>query len=283
MKWLKMMLGMCLVLAFVTYAECAEDAPDKNTAETKAPKEMTLDLGNDVKMKFVLIPAGKFAMGSPKDERGRKDGEGPQHEVTITRPFYMGACEVSQQQWLAIMDIKPWEGKISGKEGDQYSASWLNCHEAMEFCEKLSKKTGKKVNLPTEAQWEYACRAGSDKMFCFGDDLSKLGEYTWFTENSRKVDEPYAHAIGTKKPNAWGLYDMHGNVWEWCRDKYSKDFYASGNKVDPENTGDSPFQAVRGGSWHNDFVWLRSAARCSWNGKNYRHYNYGFRVMAEAE
>jgi len=275
MKLFAVALLMAVGLTMTTTVACAEDA--------EAPKKMVLDLGDGVTMRLVLVPAGKFQMGSPDDEKGRKGGEGPRHEVTISKPFYMGVCEVSQKQWLAIMDIKPWDGMISGKPGDDYAASWMNWHEANEFCQKLAKKTGKKINMPTEAQWEYACRAGSDTMFCFGDDLSKLGEYAWFADNCRKTNEPYAHAIGTKKPNAWGLHDMHGNVWEWCRDKYSKYPEDGAARVDPVDTSDSKFQAVRGGSWHNDVVWLRSASRCSWNGKGYRHYNYGFLVMIEPE
>ncbi|MCX6868164.1 MAG: formylglycine-generating enzyme family protein [Verrucomicrobia bacterium] len=253
--------------------------PDKRNGEPGARKDLTLDLGNGVTLKLVLIPAGKFLMGSPQTETGRSNDEGPQREVTISEPFHMGACEVTQAQWRAVMDTEPWLGKMSGKPGADHAASWISWNDAGKFCEALSKKTGKRVALPTEAQWEYACRAGTTTAFCCGDDPSILGEYAWFQDNTRKTGEEYAHPVGRKKPNAWGLYDMHGNVWEWCRDWNDKEYYAKAGNVDPENTTETQFRAVRGGSWHNDPSRCRAAARNSWTGPNYVHYNYGFRVM----
>ena len=285
----------CIALLLLVGAGRSNEASDKDDSTGKTPddvwvaKHLTLDLGKGVTMKLALVPAGKFLMGSKLSaaEVARMYGgkvsqhtdEHPRHEVTISRPFYMGIHEVSQAQWRAVMGTEPWKDKISGKPGDGNAASWMNWYEASEFCGKLSQKTGKMVTLPTEAQWEYACRAGTKTIYCLGDDSSKLGDYAWYQDNARKTGEEYAHPVGQKKPNAWGLYDMHGNVWEWCRDWYAEDFYAEAKNVDPENTTETKHRTVRGGSWHNDPRHCRSAGRNSWCGSSYRHYNYGFRVM----
>jgi len=285
-----------LSLLLVAGRSSEQSDPTRDEGRDVAPvkkgesdRTVTLDLGKGATMKLVLVPAGKFLMGSKFSaaESVRRYGgkenhyadERPRHEVTISKPFYMGACEVTQAQWRAVMGAEPWKGKVWGKPGADHAASWISWHEVSTFCRKLSKKTGRKVALPTEAQWEYACRAGTTTVYCFGDDKSKLGDYAWYHDNTRKKGEVYAHPVGRKKPNAWGLYDMHGNVWEWCRDWYAKEFYAGGKNVDPENTTEAKNRTVRGGSWYNDPSRCRAAARNSWTGSNYRHYNYGFRVV----
>jgi formylglycine-generating enzyme required for sulfatase activity len=286
---------MCLVLLLGPHVGCAASAEGKGEAKGKtgALKSLTLDLGKGVTMKLVQAPAGKFMMGgeqSPEETvklfGGRADryvDEHPRREVTISKPFYIGVYEVTQAQWRTVMGTEPWKGKISGNPGDNFAASWMNTLQAEEFCRAVSKKTGKKVLLPTEAQWEYACRAGSTTAFCYGNDPKKLTDYAWCWSNTRKAgqSECYAHAVGTKKPNAWGLYDMHGNVWEFCRDWYDKEFYKKGKSVDPENTTKTPHRNMRGGSWHNGASLNRSARRNSWTGAGYVHYNYGFRVVVE--
>ena len=289
-------LACCLLQAMLFGAGCSSDAAraaDKVSRPTNKPKTMTLDLGKGVKMKFALVPAGEFMMGSkfsPAQAASKFEGkdsnyasEHPRHKVTISEPFYVGVYEVTQSQFAAVMGSEPWKGKMLTKLGPDYPASWVHWNEANEFCSKLSKTLGKKVSLPTEAQWEYACRAGSDTAFCFGDAPSKLSDYGWWRGNMVDNDKAksYARKIGSKKPNAWGLYDMHGNVWEWCSDWFDKDFYAGGKKVDPENTKESKNPNVRGGSWYNDPCHLRSAARNSWCAPKYRHYNYGFRVIVK--
>ena len=280
---------------------CAGCATDKVGETTDQPKNMTIDLGKGVKMKLVLAPAGTFMMGSkfsPAENAKRYDCpekyfalESPRHKVTITKPFYIGVYEITQPQYVAVMGsgALPWlyqeqkKPKMLTKLGPDYPASWVHWHEAMEFCSKLSKTLGRKVSLPTEAQWEYACRAGTETAFCFGDDPSKLSEYGWWIENELGDDgERFGtRAGGLKKPNAWGLYDMHGNVWEWCRDWFDKDFYASGNTVDPVNTKEAKCATCRGGSWYNPNHILRSASRNNWYPPTYRHYNVGFRVVVE--
>ena len=252
------------------------------------PVNTTLNLGRGVKMKLTLIPAGKFQMGSPETEDGRKDDEGPQHEVTISKPFYMGACEVTQAQWRVVMGTEPWVGKYLAKSDPNNPASWITWDAATAFCEALSKITGKKVTLPTEAQWEYACRAGSNTVYYFGDDSSRLGDYAWYKRNTYgKMEElldkdaMYTRPVGQKKPNAFGLYDMHGNVWEWCRDWYDEKFYAKANKVDPENTTKTEYRVLRGSAWFKIPEDCRAAIR--FGEFTDSGYDYiGFRVIIPA-
>jgi formylglycine-generating enzyme required for sulfatase activity len=222
-----------------------------------------LGLGKGVTMKLVFVPAGKFMMGSLKTEAFRSKDEGPLREVTISKPFYMGVYEVTQAQWYTVMGTKPWKDRIDSKAGVDKAASCVNWKDAAKFCEILSKKTGKKVTLPTEAQWEYACRAGSKTTYCYSDDALKLGDYAWYSANAYRKGEMYAHAVGRLKPNVFGLYDMHGNVWEWCRDWYEEKFYAKAKNIDPENTTKPRIvcRVLRGGSWFVDPENCRSAVR----------------------
>lgn len=282
-------LCACCVLLLVTvgFGRANEASVADDT------RNLTLDLGKGITMKLVLIPAGKFMMGSKLSPAAvvekfggkaeRHTCEHPRREVTISKPFYMGIHEVTQAQWLTIMATEPWKDKVGVKAGDSHAASWMNSLEAIEFCKKLSTKTGRSIALPTEAQWEYACRAGTTTVFSYGDDPSKMGDYAWYFDNCRAGDEKeeYAHVVGQKKPNAWGLYDMHGNLWEFCRDWYAEDFYAKGPNVDPENTTETKHRAIRGGSWHNGSILGRCAGRNTWTGPKYIHYNYGFRVVVE--
>jgi formylglycine-generating enzyme required for sulfatase activity len=199
---------------------------------------LTLDLGKGVTMKLALIRPGKFTMGSPDSEQDRRDKEGPQHEVVITKPFYMGATEVTQAQYEAVMGTNP--SKYRGPTNPVENVSW---EDAGEFCRKLSEKTGKAVRLPTEAEWEYACRAGTKTRFSFGDSDSDLGDYAWCGRNSGGKTNP----VGRKKPNPWGLYDMHGNVGEWCADWYGS--YSIKASTDPQGAGSGDRRVSRGLSW----------------------------------
>ena len=216
-----------------------------------APAELMLDLGGGVAMKMVLIRPGKFMMGEGIDR----------HEVTISKPFYMGATEVTQAQYEAVMGKNP--SKFKGATNPVEMVSW---DYATDFCKKLSEKTRQVVRLPTEAEWEYACRAGTQTAYSFGDDPSALGDYAWWGRNSGKT----THPVGQKKPNAWGLYDMHGNVWEWCADWWGE--YPKGPVTDPSGpstdpsgpaTGDSGDRVMRGGSWYDNVAGrFRGGGRC---------------------
>ena len=224
--------------------------------KTKSPpKELTVDLGKGIKLEMVLISAGEFKMGSPDSEEGAYDWEEPQHRVRITKPFYLGKYLVTQEQWEAVMGNNP--SGFKGTKNPVETVSWDDCQQ---FVGKLNAKVGTqggKFVLPTETQWEYACRAESKTRFCFGDDESKLGEYAWYRANS---DEK-THPVGQKKPNAWGLYDMHGNVWEWCQDWWKNEYYKESAVDDPTGPIRGRFRVIRGGGWTDRARMCQSAYR----------------------
>ena len=251
--------------------------------ELKLPVAKELDLGGGVTMKLVLIPKGEFMMGSPAGESGRDDDEGPQHRVRITKPFYMGVTQVTQGQWRAVMGTEPWSGqKCPGRSKDA-AMNHVSWNAATEFCGKLSQRAGTTVRLPMEAEWEYACRAGSTTRFCFGDSDDELGAYAWYEDNAWDVGEKYPHSVAKKKPNAWGLYDMHGNVWEWCRDWYDEDYYGKSPGVDPEGPRSGSARVLRGGSWDYAPCGCRSAGRGGLNPSNANGGLLGFRVVVGVE
>src|SRR5258706_2748238 len=213
-------------------------------------------------------PAGEFVMGTPESERGRKKDEGPQHKVRI-EAFWMGKYEVTWDEYRLFMFAQQ-AGETAGKDEvvdalsrptrpymemsfgmgiNGYPAISMTQHAANKFAQWLSSKTGQFYRLPTEAEWEYACRAGTTNSYFFGNDASKLGEYAWFEQNS---DFKY-QKVGKKKPNPWGLYDMYGNVVEWVLDQYDPDFYkqcaSAGTVTDPWNKATKPYtHSVLGGS-----------------------------------
>jgi formylglycine-generating enzyme required for sulfatase activity len=223
-------------------------------------------------MKLVLIPAGKFTMGSPDNEQGRESNEGPQREVTISRPFFMGIYEVTQKQYEQIMG-----NKACGTMGDKYPMESVSWDEAVEFCRKVSQKTGKTVKLPSEAQWEYACRAGTKTRFNFGDKDEDLSEYGWWGGDKGNSDKK-THPVGQKKPNNFGLYDMHGNVCEWCSDWY--DYYPRADARDPQGPEIGNYRLQRGGCWSFNPRFCRSAARVAVGAAARVHFA-GFRVVVE--
>jgi formylglycine-generating enzyme required for sulfatase activity/tRNA A-37 threonylcarbamoyl transferase component Bud32 len=228
-------------------------------------------IANSIGMKLRLIPAGDFLMGSPTTEPGRSYDEF-QHRVTLTKPFYMGETEVTQAEYQQVMGTNP-----SSFKGPQNPVERVSWDDAMEFCRKLSglpaeKAAGYEYRLPTEAEWEYACRAGTTTSYSCGDSASQLSEYGWFGG----ISSSFTHPVGEKKPNAWGLYDMHGNVWEWCQDRYGA--YPSGSATDPTGASSSSYRVGRGGSWFNDAGDCRSAIR-SRHTPELRYDNLGFRVL----
>ncbi|MFM8634129.1 MAG: formylglycine-generating enzyme family protein [Planctomycetia bacterium] len=213
--------------------------------------EPTLDvLENSIGITLVKIPAGTFTMGQAD---GAKN-ETP-HRVTLTKPFYIGAYEVTNAQWKCVMGTVPSLRKDDGRPVER--VTW---EDAIEFCRKLSalpeeRKAGRVYRLPTEAEWEYACRAGTNTKYSFGDDESRLSEYGWYGSNSGSQ----THPVGQKKANAWGLYDMHGNVWEWCSDWYGD--YPDGAVTDPKGPSEGSVRVRRGGGWYYTAWFSRSAAR----------------------
>ena len=230
--------------------------PAAKNEQSVAKKEIAFSLGPGVSLELVLIPAGEFLMGSPAADEAAFMAEQPQHRVRITRPFYLGKYKVTLQQWKAVMGDKP--SRYNSPKDPVDMVSFDRC---LEFITKLNSKVAADMGrfaLPTEAQWEYACRAGSTTRYCFGDDLAKLGEYAWYDKNS---DFHTSIPVGQKKPNAWGLYDMHGRVGEWCADLYGP--YTASPVDDPTGPSLGWGRVQRGGSiWHHS-RYFRSAQRAS--------------------
>ena len=235
--------------------------------------------GVAIEMELVEIPAGKFTMGSPEDEKDHQDNEA-QVSVTLTKPFGLGKTEVTQGQWKSVMGSEPWNGQGNVKADKDCPAKYVSWDDATKFCRKLTeieRKSGKlkadeEYRLPTEAEWEYACRAGTTTAYSFGDDEKQLGEYAWFDGNTG--GERYAHKVGLKKPNPWGLHDMHGDVWEWCSDWYGEKLSGGTDPVGPKH---GSYRVFRGGGWWGSPGRCRSASRSGFVPSD-RHYGLGFRV-----
>jgi formylglycine-generating enzyme required for sulfatase activity len=287
-------LGLVLVIQPLT--ALAQDAPKSENAGSS--QIITNSLG----MKLAKIPAGRFLMGSPRTEVDRESEEA-QHEVTISKPFYLGVYEVTQEQCQAVLGAKPRATFDSSRGGGpQHPMENITWPEAVDFCDKLSelaaeKAAARKYRLPTEAEWEYACRAGTNTAFHLGDSLSSQqanfnGNYPASSEKEAAKKGPYLRrtaAVGSFKPNGFGLYDMHGNVAEWCADWYDADYYAKSPEKDPPGParGVAPddygsfYRVVRGGSWLDDAGACRSA--CRFRAMTTNSYRFiGFRVACEA-
>jgi len=283
MKTCVSVLAICLVVAMATGALAAEKLPKKYT-ETITTKE-----GSTLSLDMVLIPGGTFTMGTPAGEADRDENEGPQHKVKLD-PFYLCTTEATLELFLAyyqetgtakkdflegaeaaknaeakkadvdtITGPTPVYGDMTMGYSKKHPAIGLSWHNAMTVCRWLSQKTGKKYRLPTEAEWEYACRAGTTNAFGVAGDEAKLAEYGWYFENADM--EP--HAVGTKKPNAWGLYDMQGNVQEWVADFYSPKAYGAtaGLVENPTGPKEGKVHVARGGHYDAEAKELRCGAR----------------------
>ena len=224
---------------------------------------------NSLGTRLAFVPAGEFLMGSPDSDNDAHKNEKPQHRVRITRPFYLGVHPVTQEEYERVMGNNPSQFKGDPQRPVE-SVSW---NDAMEFCRQLSEKEGKEYRLPIEAEWEYACRAGSRTEWCFGDSESQLAGYAWYFDNSDHT----THPVGQKKPNGWGLYDMHGNVWEWCSDWYVRDYYENSSANDPQGPSSGSHRVIRGGSWNTVACYSRSANRFDYSPGN-RSGILGFRV-----
>jgi formylglycine-generating enzyme required for sulfatase activity len=241
-------------------------------SETKGPpKELTVDIGKGVKLDLVLIPAGAFMMGSPDSDKDAfpEDEEKPQHRVRISKPFYLGKYLVTQEQWEAVTGSNP--SHVKGPKKPVETVSWDDCQK---FLKRLNDKVGGgKFQLPTEAQWEYACRAGSKARYCFGDDEKQLGEYAWYGGNSGNT----THPVGEKKANRWGLFDMHGNVWQWCQDSWKDGYYKESPVDDPTGAATGSDRVGRGGSCGDPAGGCRSACR-GYRGQADRDFTLGLRI-----
>ena len=242
----------------------------RSKAEPIAKPTLSESLSNSIGMEFRLIQPGTFMMGSPTSEAGRGNDE-KQHQVTLTRPYYLGIYPVTQEQYERVMGANP--SRFKGARNPMETVSW---EDAQEFIGKLNalsveQSGGRKYRLPTEAEWEYACRAGTKPAYSFGDDPKVLGKYGWFDDNSGSK----THPVGEKEPNPWGLYDMHGAVWEWCQDWYGD--YPAGAVIDPTGPARGSFRVFRGGSWNFLAAFCRSAFRRRYS-PSYRFDSLGFRV-----
>jgi formylglycine-generating enzyme required for sulfatase activity len=304
---MKKILGIAMVLGLVAFiAGCSKEEAAQIKAEsaaekfekdvTKEPtkkepsgKEEVIDLGKGLKLEMVLVPAGKFKMGFTKKELadlkvdlqedikkitkkelGKEQidlvdlimsFQGKQHEVTLTKPYYMGKHEVTQEQWEAVMGDNPSDTK--GAKLPVTDVSWEDCQE---FIKKLNAKTNGGYRLPTEAEWEFACRAGTATAFSYGDSLTK---------SDANIGGESTKAVGSYKPNAFGIYDMHGNVWEWCEDW--KADYPAESVTDPKGPATGEDRVLRGGSFDDYVSCARSSLRAD-DAPSYRNLGYGFRL-----
>ena len=244
--------------------------PSLTQSVTLGENEKTIT--NSIGMEFVLIPAGEFDMGSPSNEVGRYNNEGPVHSVTISNAYYMGKYEVTIKQWRDVMRTNP-----SNWEGDNLPVESVSWNDAQEFIKKLNQKEGAdKYRFPSEAEWEYAVRAGTTTRYYFGDDAGKLGNYAWYDDNSGSRPHP----VGEKRPNSWGLYDMHGNVWEWVQDSWHGDYNGAPTDGSAWESGGGSLRVLRGGSWSSFTRYCQSAGRCSFDPSS-RDFNVGFRLLME--
>jgi formylglycine-generating enzyme required for sulfatase activity len=284
--------GLLLFAGSALFYQDSYSAPFEPKIEKAEHKQYTETIpGSEVSFDMMPIPGGTFMMGSPESEKGRSADEGPQHPVKI-RPFWMGKCAVTWDEYDLYWKKREGVNKDKWTENDKLADAvsrptppyadetfghgregnpvlCITHHAAMEYCRWLSAKTGKIYRLPTEAEWEYAARAGTKTAYFFGDDPAKLDEYAWYGKNCKGADEG-AHPVGKKKPSPWGLYDIYGDVAQWCLDSYEKDFYSK-SPADKLSLcpvclpTDKRFPNVaRGGSWFDkDAAACRSAARHS--------------------
>ena len=286
-------------IAFLCITQANSDEPgDKPPAPAadpmrgKVPGDVRDD--NGLKMKFVWCPPGFLTMeqvevvrepAAEKDEQTDDDVVDPKDEpapeprlttkitpvrVFLSKGYWLGKYEVTQSEWKEVMKTEPWKGEVSTKEGADFPATNFSWDDAVDFWRKLTeqeRQAGRlpkdwEYTLPTEAEWEYACRARTQTKFSFGDDESKLGDYAWFRDNSWNAGELYAHRVGQKKANPWGLFDMHGNVSEWCRDVYADKLPGGRDpKVKPDEKTSGSRREFRGGGWSDDAAVCRSAYR----------------------
>jgi formylglycine-generating enzyme required for sulfatase activity len=255
--------------------------------ESKQSQYFSQDLDNDITLEMIAIPGGTFLMGSPQDEKDSYDDERPQHEVNVPT-FFMGKYPITQTQWRAIaatakIDIDL-ETNPSEFKGDELPVESVNWYQATEFCKRLSRETKREYRLPSEAEWEYACRAGTTTPFYFGETIT--GELANYNTNKTYVEEYRNETtpVGQFPPNAFGLYDMYGNVWEWCADTWHDNY--DGAPTDGSawiENGDDNRSPLRGGAWYTFPYRCRSAHRNIDARRYSRSFLYGFRVVCSAE
>ncbi len=243
-------------------ARAAELEKKLAAAASSEPQQGDIKVDDVTGMELVYVPGGCFQMGSPKSEKGRNDDE-KLHEVCVDG-FWMGKTEVTQGQWQKVMGSNP----SAFKKGDDYPVERVSWDDTQDFIKKLKGKAGRKYRLPTEAEWEYACRVNSPGTYCGGNDLNAVA---WYSENSSST-----HPVGEKKRNAFGLYDMSGNVWEWCADRYGA--YEPNKKENPVGTTSGSYRVIRGGGCSNAPEFVRAAIRLRYS-PGFRFSSLGFRLL----
>ncbi|MCG8648975.1 MAG: formylglycine-generating enzyme family protein [Pirellulales bacterium] len=270
-----------------TIAAITENRPAQpmSTPQTTG-KHKPESFENAVGMKMILIPASTFTMGAPAEESRRAMlGQTPQHEVTISKPFFIGATEVTVKQWASVMDTRPWERNsilVNGREvspdRDDFPVTSVSYDEALEFCKRLSTRDGRHYRLPYEAEWELACRAGTTTAYSFGPLNADHSEYAWAGQSPFSQTERGPHPVAQKKPNPWGLFDMHGNMMEWCMD-WSTSYEKGSKHTDPKGGLSGRGRVCRSGDAESDPLSCRSAAVLTRDPAETDLF-HGFRVVA---
>ena len=288
------LISILYAVSSCSQAETPEKQPNvsQSSATTNAAitRTDTLVTVNSIGMKFIAIPSGSFLMGVGDGVRGAYDSEKPQHAVTITKPFHIGKYEVTQAEWEAVMGSNPYTLDRSNsfynlpgmaaritRPDHPATVSW---DDAQQFIARLNAKEGhNRYRLPTEAEWEYAARAGTTTAYSFGDNADDLNRYAWFGEDFARGG---THPVGKKLPNPWGLYDVHGNAWEWVQDYYSDSYYRESPSSDPRGPAAGRQHVVRGGSWHQTSDSWRSSFRKPYP-PTYRGISIGFRLVMDVD
>ena len=274
MRWISVIVVaamMCMLMG------CGDDKSQGPADGNQEPLEMTEALPGGAEMEMVWIEPGTFTMGTTEaqEETLRSKGmwddwfehEHPAHEVTITEGFWLGKYELTQGQWESVMGSTPWRShplvlRYGVIEDPNNPAAWLSWNDVQAFIAALNTAEGSEMyRLPTEAEWEYACRAGTETLWSFGDDESQFRDYAWYYDNAGYVGEEYGHPVGMKLPNPWGLYDMHGNLHEWVQDWYGEDYYSVSPSIDPTGPSTGSNRVFRGGGFRNYARDVWSASR----------------------
>jgi formylglycine-generating enzyme required for sulfatase activity len=274
----------------ITHTDWPFDADEalRRQEETAEALDIPVEYENEIGIKFRLIPAGEFMMGSPEDEVGRVQNESL-HQIVIEKPFYLSVYEVTRSEWEDVIGVMTHQREHFDAQDTDCPITWISWKDAQEFCRRLSSQSDRDYRLPSEAEWEYSCRAGSATAYCFGDSYSNLGEYALYDEEGppelrwRPLGTPRAQGepeeVGLRKANAWGIHGMHGNVCEFCQDLNSS-LHEPAIPVVPAEPPPRDRGVVRGGSWMGNAVGCRSARRNSVN-KSGRGNAIGFRIVCE--
>lgn len=248
---------------YLTFTNTNDATDSEVVTVSVGPDRFTVDLTPEVELRMIWIPRGTFLMGRYSGEQDSLTNEDPQHEVTLSQGFWMGRYELTKAQWMAVMGTEPWSGRSYVLEDPDTPATHVDWGDIQDYIEELNDLTQLAFRLPTEAEWEYACRAEMTTRFYWGNDASytSIGNYAWWYDNAEDIGENYAHLVGKKYDNGFGLYDMSGNVWEFCQDWFAA-YPNDGEPVtDPTGPTSGTIRVIRGGGWGSEAKDCRSARR----------------------